>query len=109
MALKQMGTLMSKAPNSVLAVCATIMGIVILICITVLSYFEKDTETLVRIVNTALNAAGVLLAGGAFVYSGSAAKRADDAANTVQNGELDRRIRNAMTRVLQQESDRPGA
>jgi hypothetical protein len=96
------GTLriMSKAPNTVLVVCATVMGVAVLICMTVLAYFEKDAETLVRVVNTVLNAAGVLLGAGAFVYSGSAAKRADDAANTVSNGELDGRIRTALRRVL---------
>ena len=91
---------MSKAPNTVLVVCGTVMGVAVLICMTVLAYFEKDAETLVRVVNTVLNAAGVLLGAGAFVYSGSAAKRADDAANTVANGDLDRRIRTALTRVM---------
>jgi hypothetical protein len=93
-------SLMAKAPNTVLWVCGTVVAVAILICITVLSYFEKDADTLVRVINTVLNAAGVLLGGGAFVYSASAAKRADDAASTVENGDLDRRIRSAVARVL---------
>jgi hypothetical protein len=92
--------IMSKAPNTVIVVCATLLAVALLICMTVLAYFEKDAETLVRVINTVLNAAGVLLGAGAFVYSGSAAKRADDAANTVANGDLDSRIRTAMRRVL---------
>lgn len=95
--------IMGKAPNTVIVVCATVMAITVLICMTVLAYFEKDAETLVRVINTVLNAAGVLLGAGAFVYSGSAAKRADDAANTVANGGLDARIRTALRRVLADE------
>lgn len=99
---------MGKAPPTVLVVCGTVVGVAVLICMTVLAYFEKDAETLVRVINTVMNAAGVLLGAGAFVYSGSAAKRADDAANTVANGDLDRRIRAAVTRVLK-DSDIPGS
>lgn len=91
---------MAKAPNTVLVVCGTLLAAVVLLCLTFLAYFEKDTDTLIRLINTLLNAVGVLLGAGAFVYSGTAAKRADDAASTVQNGNLDRRIREAMSRVL---------
>lgn len=92
--------LVKKAPNNVLVICISLLAAVVVLCLTFLAYNERDTDALIRYVNTLLNAVGVLLGAGAFIYSGSAAKRANDVANTVENGEFDKRIRRAVSNVL---------
>lgn len=68
--------LLSKAPNWVLVVCGTIVLVVTIAAITLLSFAGKSSDDLIRLLNTVMNVASTLLAGGAFVAAGAAAQTA---------------------------------
>jgi hypothetical protein len=66
--------MVSKAPNWVLVVCATVVLVVTIAAITLLSYSGKSSDDLIRLLNIMLNVASTILAGGAFVAAGAAAR-----------------------------------
>lgn len=92
----------TKASNTVLVVCATIMGIVIVASIVTLSIFNKSTDDLFRVLNTIWNLAGILLSSGAFIYAGSAARQTHQVVQQT-NGDLDTRIEDAVRKVVRDE------
>jgi hypothetical protein len=90
--------LVSKAPNWLLVVCGTIVLVVVISAITLLSFAGKSSDDLIRLLNTVMNVASTLLAGGAFVAAGAAASTArnveqkqasvaSDLAETIKNGD----------------------
>jgi hypothetical protein len=91
--------LFSKAPNSVLIICATLVVVAGLASLTAVAIVGGNAEEITRFINTVLNTLGFLAGVGALGFSASASKRADEAANGV-NGQLDKKIEDAMTRVL---------
>lgn len=68
-----------RAPGSVIVICLTIFGVVLLGCITFLAYAGRDTMELSRLVNTLLNGGGFLSGIGALFYAGAAARSASRA------------------------------
>jgi type IV secretory pathway TrbL component len=85
-------SMVSKAPNWLLVVCGTIVLVVVISAITLLSFAGKSSDDLIRLLNTVMNVASTLLAGGAFVAAGAAAstarnveqKQADVASNLAE-------------------------
>jgi hypothetical protein len=69
-------SMVSKAPNWLLYVCGTIVLVVVIAAITLLSFVGKSSDDLIRLLNTIMNVASTLLAGGAFVAAGAAASTA---------------------------------
>ncbi len=70
---------MKNAPGWVLAVCATIIFVVIVGAFVFLSATGADATEFRSFLNTLLNVGSVLLGGGAFVAAGAAAKSAANA------------------------------
>ena len=68
--------MVTKTPNWLLAVCGTIVAVVVISAITLLSFAGKSSDDLIRLLNTVMNVASTLLAGGAFVAAGAAASTA---------------------------------
>lgn len=90
---------MSKAPNSVVYICATVVVVAALGSLTLIAVVGGDASQVRDYLNTIMSAATVLLSSGALIYSGAAAKRSNDAANSV-NGELDAKIRDNVTAAI---------
>lgn len=91
--------MLSKAPNSVLIICASLVVVAGLASLTAIAIVGGNADEITKFINTVLNTLGFLAGVGALGFSASASKRADEAANGV-NGELDKRIATAMTKVL---------
>lgn len=68
--------MVTKAPNWLLVLCGTIVLVVVISAITLLSFAGKSSDDLIRLLNTVMNVASTLLAGGAFVAAGAAASTA---------------------------------
>ena len=68
--------MVTKTPNWVLVVCGTIVAIAVIAAITLLSFVGKSSDDLIRLLNTVMNVASTVLAGGAFVAAGAAANTA---------------------------------
>lgn len=94
----------TRVPNTVVIICATVVTITLIGCITVLSVYSRSTDDLFRFLNTILNGAGVLSGLGAFLYAGAAAKSSQVAAQQT-NGSLDERIQTAVHKALDQRKD----
>lgn len=76
--------MLSKAPNSVLIVCATSVIIAALACLTTIALLGGDSTEVSRYINTILNVGGFLMSTGALGFAASASKRSDDAAKTAE-------------------------
>lgn len=96
---KRGSLVVTKAPNSVIVICVTVVVCSVIGAVTALSYAGSDTTELSRLINTLFNVVSVIFSGGAFLYSGAAAKRADDSANSV-NGELHKKIESSVRQAL---------
>ncbi len=92
-------TIMSKAPNGVIAVCVTVFLCVVVLSFAALAWKSGDMSELRSLINTLFNVATLILSGGALVVGGAAARSADQAARQT-NGELDKRIRDAIGSAL---------
>lgn len=96
----------SKVPVVAIVWAGTVLSVILLVCLTILAWADKDSEAITRVVNTLLNFVGLLVGGGAFVFSRNAARNAEaathnSAAAAVQtNGGLEQRIQAAVTAAL---------
>lgn len=90
---------LKKTPNGVLLVCGTVVVLAVIASLTFLAWGGKDAAEIRSLINTVMNLASLILGGGAFVYSGMAAKRSDEAAENT-NGKMDQKIEAAVTRAL---------
>ncbi len=97
--------LMSKAPNGVIVVCVTVFAITVVLSFAALAWKSGDMTELRSLINTLVNFATLILSGGALVVSGAAARSSDQAARQT-NGELDRRIREAISSALATQDDK---
>lgn len=88
--------MISRAPNTVIVVCATVIVVVVFGIIGALVYAGRDPMDLTRLVNTLLNAAGFLTGTGAFLYAGMAAKSSGVNQDHLENGTMDKKIAEAM-------------
>ena len=96
------GNVVKKAPSAVLLICGTVVVVAIIGAGTALSLYGKDTEALIRVINTLMNALGILTGTGALLYAGAAAKSSAKVEEKTSNGELDARIEDAVKIALQQ-------
>lgn len=90
----------NKTPNGVLLICGTVLFCILIGSFTLLAWGGKDATELRALINTILNIAGVIFGGGAFLYSGMAAKRSDEAANNT-NGKLQEVVKTAIHTAVQ--------
>ncbi len=87
--------LLSKAPNVVIVICITMLLAVTIGSITVLVALGRNPHDVISFIMVLLNAAGLLLGSGAFLYSASAAKSSSQASEQL-NGGLTQRIEAAV-------------
>lgn len=90
--------LLRNAPNAVYY-CITAVLITIIGSITILSYHSGNADNIFRLVNLVWNGLALLLSGGAFLYSGSAAK-SSATAETALNGEFKDRVTAIVSEAL---------
>lgn len=91
--------LMKNTPGWVVAVCGTVVFVTIVGAFVFLAATGADATDFRTFLNTVLNAASVLLGGGAFIAAGAAAKSAASAEKNT-NGVLDKRIEEGAQRAL---------
>lgn len=84
---------------SVVWVCVTLAFLGVLTALVVMAAIGADSSELTRFLNLVMNTAILIVGGAGAVYSGAAAKSAQDAAQQT-NGQLDQRITEAVTRAL---------
>ena len=87
--------IVSKAPNSVLAVCGTTFGVAVIGAFTYLAHTGGDTADLRSLLNMILNVAAVILSGGAFA-SASASATSSKNAEEQTNGKLTATVKSAI-------------
>lgn len=92
------GVTLKNVP-AVVWVCLTVAFLGVLTALIVLAAIGADSTELMRFLNLIMNAAILLVGGAGAVYSGAAAKSAQDAAQQT-NGALDERIATAVTSAL---------
>lgn len=86
---------MSKASNTVLAVCGTTLGVAVIGAFTYLSHSGGDTADLRSLINMVLNVAAVVLSGGAFATASASATSAKNAEEQT-NGKLTTTVQSAI-------------
>jgi len=92
------GVTLKNVP-AVVWVCVTLAFLGVLTALVVMAAIGADQTELTRFLNLAMNTALLLISGAGAVYSGAAAKSAQDAAHQT-NGALDQRIADAVTYAL---------
>lgn len=93
------GFVVNKAPNPVLVGAITVVILSVLGCLTFLVWLGKDTASVFQMVNLLIGALSTFSAAGAMVYAGAAARQSDKAVEQT-NGQLDERIKTAITTAL---------
>lgn len=89
-----------KSNMTALIAAGTLLAAVIVGCMTLLILNGKSTEDIRALLNTVMNFVSILLGGGAMVFARQANASAGQAAQQT-NGELDARIRSAVTAALE--------
>jgi hypothetical protein len=80
-------------------VCVTLAFMGVLAALVVMAAIGADSTELTRFLNLIMNTAILIVGGAGAVYSGAAAKSAQDAAQQT-NGQLDQRITDAVAQAL---------
>lgn len=86
----------TNTPVTVFVICGTVIGAVLVVCVTLLLALGRDPTDLRTIISTVFNGATVLLSSGAFIYAGSAAKGSHDANHAIRNGVLKSKIKEVL-------------
>ena len=89
---------MKNAPNS-LIYSVTAVFVTIILAFVVLAVTGSSSDDFRSFVNTVLNIGSVILSGGAVVAAGAAAKSSANAEDQT-NGQLDKKIENAVRRAI---------
>jgi hypothetical protein len=99
------GVTLKNVPGVVWA-CVTVAFVAVLAALVVMAAIGADSTELTRFLNLIMNTAILVVGGAGAVYSGAAAKSAQDAAQQT-NGALDQRITDAVSQALtaQREAD----
>lgn len=92
---------LKRTPNSVIIICATVVVCTIVACLTALAYGNKSADDLTRFINTVLNIGGFVFGGGAFLASGYAASRSNEAAENT-NGKLKQTVHEAVATAVKE-------
>lgn len=90
------------APATVLVMAGTLVLLSLVASFTVLALYGRDSTSLVQLVNTIMNLVSLILSGGAWVYAGSADRKAGVAVQQT-NHSLDRRMADTVQSVVRQE------
>lgn len=103
--------LMKNAPNTVLAICGTVLAISILGALVFLANAGKDATPVKDFIQILVGLAATAVGGTAAVAAGSAARTAGEAKDAAEktvsqtNGQLDDRIERGIQRALQRQAD----
>jgi ABC-type transport system involved in cytochrome bd biosynthesis fused ATPase/permease subunit len=79
--------------------CVTVAFVAVLAALVIMAAIGADSTELTRFLNLIMNTAILIVGGAGAVYSGAAAKSAQDAAQQT-NGQLDQRITDAVAQAL---------
>jgi hypothetical protein len=108
---RMMGSMRGVALKNVPAVvwvCVTLAFMGVLTALVVMAAIGADSTELTRFLNLIMNTAILIVGGAGAVYSGAAAKSAQDAAQQT-NGALDQRITDAVALALTTQRDQDTA